>query len=147
MDDLGLGNGGAAAVITSALGKIENSITAISAEQVSQRDLLTRFDERQRGWATKHEVSETAHKLEVALAPVAAQAAQAHIRLDTLVGSLATLGGQLNTLDSKVDSLIVQGSTKEAEQRGSWKVLRPTLAWLTGIAAAVVAAFAAGRVT
>lgn len=147
MDELGLGNGGAAAVITGALGKLDTQLTSIIAEQVTQRDLLTRFDERQRGWATKHEVAEVSHKFDLALAPVAAQAAQAHNRLDTMVGSLGSLGSQISTIGSKLDALISKDSTQDAEVRGAWKILRPTLAWLATISAAVVGAFLIGRWT
>lgn len=89
-------NGGAMTVLAQALGEVKQQQTAMLGEQVKMRDLLTRFDERQKGWATKQEVGEVVSSLREALAPIAAQATAAHHRLDDHEKTLAQYRREAN---------------------------------------------------
>ncbi len=138
---------GSAAVITAALGRLETKVDAISTETSALRLFAARTEERERGWATKHEVTAVTHRFELALAPVAAQANAAHVRLDTFADGLSVLSRQFGTMQDAVEEIRDKLNVERAEVRGAWKVLKPSLAWVAGISAAVVGAFLIGRLT
>jgi len=121
---------GSAAVVAQALGEVKQQLTGITAEQRAQRDLLTRFDERQKSWATKAEVAHEVAVLNAALTPVAAQAAQAHVRIDNVVLEVQKMGVDVSSILSKIDQV-----------RGGSFVLGKAGAWAFGIAAVVIAGF------
>lgn len=138
---------GSAAVIASTLGALGEKLDKITTEQAVQKDLLTRFDERQRGWATKHELSDATNTLQRAIDPVASQATSAHNRLDGIAGSMATLGRTIEGLHSKVDLLASRLDVKDAEVRGAWFVGKGAVMWAAGIVTAAISAYFIGHFT
>lgn len=139
-------NGGAVGLAQS-LGRVEQQLTAIVTEQVSQRDLLTRFDERQRGWATKHEVSEAVGGLRSELAVVANAAGKAddkalaaHNRVDGVTSSLAVLGQKVDDMSIKVEEIRDTQALQAAQVRGGAFVVGSVGKWVFGTAGAAVAA-------
>lgn len=140
-------NGGALAVISASLGKVESAVEKVAAEQSSQREYLARFDERQRGWATKHEVGELVVSLRSDMNKVEAKAERALVRTDEHSTTLGAINSTLVKMQQDMSGLRSDFNTKQAEVRGAWAVVRPGAAWLFGIAAVVVAAFFVGHLT
>lgn len=133
-------NGGALAVISNTLGELKSQLGANTKEVTTIREYMIRFDEKQRGWATKHEVGEITIGLRSDMSKVEAKAERALTRTDELSGTLGVLGGALEGLRTDISSLRTEVSTRSAEVRGATSILRPTLAWVAAIAAAIVAA-------
>lgn len=144
-DDVNDPNGGALAAIAGSLGEVKQVLSNVEKEQRDQRDLLTRFDERQRSWATKHELTEVRSQLMAEQTLTAQKADAAHRRMDEHKGAMTVLADALKELQGSVEAIRDGMERREAEVRGAWAVVRPGAAWLMGILGVVVAAFTAGH--
>lgn len=133
-------NGGALAVISNTLGELKSQLGANTKEVTTIREYMIRFDEKQRGWATKHEVGEITIGLRSDMSKVEAKAERALTRTDELSGTLGVLGNSMEALRTDISSLRTEVTTRTAEVRGASSILRPTLAWMAAISAAILAA-------
>lgn len=133
-------NGGALAVISNTLGELKSQLGATTKEVTTIREYMIRFDEKQRGWATKHEVGEITIGLRSDMSKVEAKAERALTRTDELSGTLGVLGAAMEGLRTDIGSLRTEVTTRTAEVRGASNILRPTLAWMAAISAAILAA-------
>lgn len=144
-DDLSLfGNGGAVAVITEGMAALKEQLRAISEEQKKHSEFLIRYDEKQRGWATKHEVAEINLTLGGRISTVEAKAVSAHDRLDKQQASV-NVGMQqvqksIDELSAQISDLQGKVVTREAEVRGGWSVTRFVLSGVGAVTLVVLGA-------
>lgn len=136
--DMPTEDSGTLAVIASGLTALASKVDNIDTRTEKLTEFMVRFDEKQRGWATKHELTEQTFTLRERDTNIEKKADRAHERIDTLSATLSVQGAALARIESAV-------TTSTAEQRGAWKVTRPVLGWIGGILAAVIVAYVVGR--
>lgn len=138
MDDIE-GNGKNAATLallaqlTTQIGRIESQNTAIQNTLHTHSVEMATIREGLKTFATKLE-----------LQPVANEARAAHQRIDALSGSLTVLGSKIQAVEDATERIERAMETREAESRGTWKVIKPSLGWILGVLATVVAAYFVG---
>lgn len=132
-------NGGALAVISNTLGELKSQLSSVVSDQTTLREYMIRFDEKQRGWATKHEVGEITISLRSDMSKVEAKAERALTRSDENSAALSVIGNSMEALRVEVSGVRSDLATRTAEVRGASTVIRPTLAWAGTVAALFLA--------